>query len=89
MLLSPPPYSSELDTDLYRSKNLWRPNGARGVFGGQVVGQSLMAATRTVPSAFTVHSLHSYFLLPGDPDRPILYRVNRVRDGTRGRAVTP
>lgn len=72
----------ELDVDLYKSKNLWRPTGARGVFGGQVVGQSLMAASRTVSPEYTTHSLHSYFLLPGDPDMPIIYRVNRVRDGS-------
>lgn len=74
-------FTIELDVDLYRSKNLWRPSGARGVFGGQVIGQSLMAANQTVPETHSVHSLHSYFLLPGDPSKPIIYRVNRVRDG--------
>lgn len=76
-------FGIEVDVDYYRSVNLWRPTGARGVFGGQVVGQSLMAASKTVSLEYTVHSLHSYFLLPGNPDHPILYRVNRVRDGTR------
>ncbi|KAF9159055.1 Acyl-CoA thioesterase 8 [Mortierella sp. AD011] len=71
----------EIDKDLYRSKKLWRPLGARGVFGGNVVGQALVAATSTVSSSFSVHSLHSYFLLPGDNGIPIMYQVERVRDG--------
>ncbi|KAF9582210.1 Acyl-CoA thioesterase 8 [Lunasporangiospora selenospora] len=71
----------EIDKDLYRSKKLWVPLGARGVFGGNVVGQALVAATNTVSSHFSVHSLHSYFLLPGDNSIPILYHVDRVRDG--------
>ena len=50
------------------------------VFGGQVAGQALMAAGRTVQHA-TVHSLHAYFLRPGDPTVPILYEVDRIRDG--------
>ncbi len=49
-------------------------------FGGQVAAQSLMAAGRTVDSG-SVHSLHSYFLRPGDPSIPILYEVDRIRDG--------
>ncbi|KAF9429112.1 Acyl-CoA thioesterase 8 [Entomortierella beljakovae] len=71
----------EIDKDLYRSKKLWRPMGARGVFGGNVVGQALVAATNTVSDNYSVHSLHSYFLLPGDNSIPILYHVERVRDG--------
>lgn len=50
------------------------------VFGGQVAAQALMAAGRTVERG-TVHSLHSYFLRPGDPTVPILYEVDRIRDG--------
>lgn len=50
------------------------------VFGGQVAAQALMAATRTV-AAGRVHSLHAYFLRPGDPTVPILYEVDRIRDG--------
>jgi acyl-CoA thioesterase-2 len=50
------------------------------VFGGQVAAQALVAAGRTVESG-TVHSLHSYFLRPGDPNIPILYEVDRIRDG--------
>src|ERR1700728_2802018 len=50
------------------------------VFGGQVAAQALMAAGRTVERGH-VHSLHSYFLRPGDPNAPILYEVDRIRDG--------
>lgn len=50
------------------------------VFGGQVAAQALMAAGRTVAHG-QVHSLHSYFLRPGDPEVPILYEVDRIRDG--------
>lgn len=51
------------------------------VFGGQVAGQALVAATRTVEPERHVHSLHAYFLRPGDPSIPILYDVDRIRDG--------
>jgi len=51
------------------------------VFGGQVAGQALVAAGRTVENDKMVHSLHAYFLRPGDPTVPILYEVDRIRDG--------
>jgi acyl-CoA thioesterase-2 len=51
------------------------------VFGGQVAGQALVAAGRTVADDRRVHSLHSYFVRPGDPTIPIVYEVDRVRDG--------
>ncbi len=51
------------------------------VFGGQVVGQALSAAEQTVPEGRTVHSLHAYFLRPGDAAKPILYLVDPIRDG--------
>ena len=51
------------------------------VFGGQVAGQALVAAGRTVDDDKPVHSLHAYFLRPGDPTVPILYEVDRIRDG--------
>lgn len=50
-------------------------------FGGQVAGQALVAAGRTVPVDRPVHSLHAYFLRPGDPAVPIVYEVDRIRDG--------
>jgi acyl-CoA thioesterase-2 len=60
------------------------------VFGGQVAGQALVAAGRTVPQERRVHSLHAYFIRPGDPTVPIVYEVDRIRDGrsfTTRRAV--
>ncbi|MGZ4707280.1 MAG: acyl-CoA thioesterase [Acidimicrobiales bacterium] len=54
---------------------------AQRVFGGQVAGQALVAAARTVEDDRSVHSLHAYFLRPGDPTVPILYEVDRIRDG--------
>src|SRR5262249_25144612 len=50
------------------------------VFGGQVIGQALVAALRTVENR-PAHSLHGYFMLPGDPKVPIIYEVDRIRDG--------
>lgn len=50
------------------------------IYGGQVIAQALMAAARTADGR-TAHSLHAYFLRPGDPKEPVLYRVERVRDG--------
>ncbi len=51
------------------------------IFGGQVAGQALMAANSTLPDGRSVHSLHSYFLRPGDPNEEIRYAVERMRDG--------
>src|SRR5213592_522077 len=51
------------------------------VFGGQVAGQALIAAGRTVPPERHVHSLHAYFIRGGDPSVPIVYEVDRIRDG--------
>jgi acyl-CoA thioesterase II len=51
------------------------------IFGGQVAGQALVAAARTVPPDRPVHSLHAYFLRAGDPKVPVLYEVDRMRDG--------
>jgi len=69
----------ELEVNVFRghSPKEKRPR----VFGGQVAAQSLMAAARTVPEGRRVHSLHSYFLRPGDVKAPILYLVDRIRDG--------
>ncbi len=51
------------------------------VFGGQALGQALSAAEQTVPEGRTVHSLHGYFLRPGDAEHPIVYQVDPIRDG--------
>ena len=69
----------KVEEDIYRGK---QPTEAlQRVFGGQVAGQALVAAGRTVPSDRPVHSLHAYFLRPGDPSLPIVYEVDRIRDG--------
>lgn len=69
----------QLDTDLFRGT---QPETIRQrVYGGQVAAQALIAASRTVPEGFGVHSLHSYFLLAGDYNIPIIYDVERIRDG--------
>ena len=68
----------QIEQNLYRGQS---PDEKRQrVFGGQVAGQALVAATRTVDSGL-VHSLHAYFLRPGDPTIPIVYEVERIRDG--------
>lgn len=69
----------ELEVNVFRGHN---PDEQRlRVFGGQVAAQALMSAARTVPAGRRVHSLHSYFLRPGDMKVPILYLVDRIRDG--------
>ncbi|MDP9434667.1 MAG: acyl-CoA thioesterase II [Actinomycetota bacterium] len=68
-----------IELDLFRGRQP-RVSGQR-VFGGQVAAQALVAAARTVPEDRPVHSLHAYFLRPGDPSLPIVYEVDRIRDG--------
>jgi len=67
-----------LELNLFRGQS--SDLGGKSVFGGQVVGQALVAATRTVEGR-APHSLHAYFLLPGDMAAPIVYEVDRIRDG--------
>ncbi|HEY2506697.1 MAG TPA: acyl-CoA thioesterase II [Streptosporangiaceae bacterium] len=69
-----------IERDIFRGRS---PEGERRqrVFGGQVAGQALVAAGRTVPADRPVHSLHAYFIRPGDPTVPLIYLVDRVRDG--------
>lgn len=73
----------EIAPDLYtNARPLWHPPGARGIFGGAAIAQCLSAAQHTIPShLYTVHSMHCYFVLAGDANVPILYHVERVRDG--------
>ncbi len=59
----------------------YHPPSRKRIFGGQVLAQSLTAAARTVDPGRPVHSLHGYFLRPGDPDEPITFTVERLRDG--------
>ncbi|HTQ82475.1 MAG TPA: acyl-CoA thioesterase II [Pseudolabrys sp.] len=67
-----------LDLNLFRGRS--PRSGWQRVFGGQVIGQALVAAVRTVEGR-PAHSMHAYFLLPGDPKVPIIYDVDRMRDG--------
>lgn len=70
----------QLEVNLFRGSQPENSNLTR-VFGGQVAGQAVMAALRTVPADRHLHSLHVYFLLGGDPSLPIIYDVESVRDG--------
>jgi acyl-CoA thioesterase-2 len=67
-----------LEVNLFRGRS--PQSGWQRVFGGQVIGQALVAALRTVEGR-PPHSMHAYFLLPGDPKVPIVYDVDRIRDG--------
>lgn len=69
----------QIEFDIYRGTN--RDIGSGRVFGGQVLAQALVAAQRTVPAERRAHSVHGYFILPGDLDVPIVYFVDRLRDG--------
>lgn len=68
-----------LEQRLFRGSS--RDLGGKSVFGGQVAGQALAAATRTVDNGHLAHSLHGYFLRPGDMAAPIVYEVDNIRDG--------
>ena len=69
----------QIELDIFRGRS---PDERRQrVFGGQVAGQALVAAGRTVPADRPVHSLHAYFIRPGDPAVPLVYLVDQVRDG--------
>ncbi len=69
-----------IEVDIFRGRS---PQvGWQRVFGGQVIAQALMAAQRTVARDRIVHSLHAYFMRPGDPSVPIVYQVERIRDGS-------
>lgn len=69
----------QLDTNLFRASH---PVGRTGrLYGGQIMAQALMAASRTAPPDRPAHSLHGYFLRPGDPSVPAIIEVERIRDG--------
>ncbi len=68
-----------IEANLFRGQNYQAPWGR--VFGGQVLAQSLHAAYQTVPEDRAAHSVHAYFILPGDIGVPIVYEVDRIRDG--------
>jgi len=69
----------QIEVNIFRGRS--PEERVQRVFGGQVAGQALVAAGRTVPADRPVHSLHAYFIRPGDPAVPIVYLVDRVRDG--------
>lgn len=69
----------QIEQDIFRGMS--RSAVVPRVFGGQVAAQALVAAGRTVPDDRGAHSLHAYFLRPGDPGAPIVYSVDRIRDG--------
>ena len=69
----------QLENNLFRGQT--RATGQKSIFGGLVAGQALMAACRTVSADRPVHSLHAYFLRPGDFSVPIIYDVDRIRAG--------
>ena len=69
----------KIDINIFRGKTV---DVARGcVYGGQVLAQSINAASRTVAKPFVLHSAHAYFLREGDVDFPVIYEVDRIRDG--------
>lgn len=69
----------QIEQNLFRA---YHPEGRTGrLYGGQIMAQALMAAARTTPEERAVHSLHGYFLRPGDPSIPALIDVERIRDG--------
>ncbi|WP_201276710.1 acyl-CoA thioesterase [Marisediminicola senii] len=65
--------------DIFTGPSQWMPLGR--VFGGQVLAQSLVAAMRTIPEERLVHSMHGYFLRPGNVELPITFSVDRIHDG--------
>ncbi|MEM0992147.1 MAG: acyl-CoA thioesterase II [Bacteroidota bacterium] len=68
-----------IEENIYRGKS--HSIGGKRVFGGQVLAQALQAASLTVPEGRLAHSMHGYFILPGDVQKPIIYNVDRIRDG--------
>ncbi|MBV9093333.1 MAG: acyl-CoA thioesterase II [Streptosporangiaceae bacterium] len=69
----------QIEVNIFRGRS--PKERVQRVFGGQVAGQALVAAGRTVAADRPVHSLHAYFIRPGDPAVPLVYMVDRVRDG--------
>lgn len=69
----------KIEHGIYRGQS--QDLGFKALFGGQVMGQALSAAQNTVDADRMVHSLHSYFLLPGDAQKPVIYDVEVIRDG--------
>ncbi|ESO82777.1 hypothetical protein LOTGIDRAFT_229801 [Lottia gigantea] len=72
----------KIDTNIFRTKSkLWHPPTMQGIYGGQLVGQALAAASKTVSHTHHAHSLHCYYLNRGTCTNPVLYYIERTRDG--------
>ena len=69
----------QIEVNIFRGRS--PEETVQRVFGGQVAGQAVVAAGRTVPADRAVHSMHAYFIRPGDPAVPLIYTVDRIRDG--------
>ncbi|KAL9025209.1 MAG: hypothetical protein Q9196_005929 [Gyalolechia fulgens] len=88
-LLEITPMTSIAPDVFTNTRELWHPPGARGVYGGAVIAQCLSAAQKSIPppspsnghAVFLIHSMHCYFVLAGDSTIPIVYYVERIRDG--------
>lgn len=81
--------TANIGPDAFTNTNpLWNPPWGRGIYGGAIIAQCLSAAQATVPLSFTVHSVHGYFIFAANKHLPIVYHVERLRDGksvtTRG-----
>jgi acyl-CoA thioesterase 8 len=73
---------TEAGIDVFTNANsLWNPPWGRGIFGGAAIAQSLVAAQATVPASFSVHSMHCYFIFAANSIDPIVYSVERLRNG--------
>ena len=73
----------QLEVNIYRGSVFSPQSGNfQRTFGGHVAGQSLVSAVRTVDTNFLVHSLHGYFIRPGDPQARTVFIVERLRDGS-------
>jgi acyl-CoA thioesterase II len=71
----------QIDGDIYRGRSGVWPDVRHAIYGGETAAQALRAASYTVPPDRLPHSLHGYFLRPGDPTQPVLFKVDRDRDG--------
>ena len=75
-------HANRVEKDVFTNvRECWQPVGSRGLFGGAVIAQCVLAAQETVPDTFTVHSMHCYFVMAGQRTAPVFYHVERVRDG--------
>ena len=70
----------KIEQGIYRGQS--QDLGLKALFGGQVMGQALSACQETVTEERFIHSLHSYFLRPGDANQPVVYQVENIRDGS-------